>query len=233
MHLVMFDIDGTLTESKAIDADCFVQAISEVLQLPAIDRDWSRYRHVTDSGIATEIIETNFGRPPLADELERIAQHFVALLSEKLAASPELCRPIGGAAEMLAGLSARNDVAVALATGGWSQSARLKLGFAGLNIDGAAFASADDSIERAQIMLIAKRRAIELHQISDFDSFVYVGDGFWDFQASRALSISFIGIANGDQAGKLNAQGAELLLPDFCDQRRFLKMLHCAQTAAW
>lgn len=56
MHLVLFDIDGTLVESCDFDTTCFQAAIKDVLGV-SIDPDWSRYRHVTDSGILSEVVE--------------------------------------------------------------------------------------------------------------------------------------------------------------------------------
>ncbi|MBI3191378.1 MAG: hypothetical protein HYZ36_01850 [Pedosphaera parvula] len=50
MHLVIFDIDGTLTETNAVDADCYVRALAEVFGFADVDTDWSTYPHVTDSG---------------------------------------------------------------------------------------------------------------------------------------------------------------------------------------
>ena len=55
MHLVMFDIDGTLIESYDIDEQCFLAAIDEVLGIQ-IDSRWERYPHVTDAGILDEIL---------------------------------------------------------------------------------------------------------------------------------------------------------------------------------
>ena len=55
-HLVMFDVDGTLTQSTAADRSCYAQALSQHLDLQ-VDTDWSTYRHITDSGIAQELFE--------------------------------------------------------------------------------------------------------------------------------------------------------------------------------
>jgi phosphoglycolate phosphatase-like HAD superfamily hydrolase len=225
MHLVMFDIDGTLTQSDDVDADCFARAATEVLNLPRIDREWSHYRHVTDSGIATELIESHFGRSPIPGELEFIRDRFVRLLHEALCANPALCHSTPGASRILTTLSARGDMTLALATGGWEQSARLKLRVAGVQVEGIVLASADDSFQREQIMSIAQVRALQRCRIKEFDSLVYVGDGLWDLSASRRLGIPFIAVANGDHAAKLQAHGADRVLPDFRDHGRFLEML--------
>src|SRR5437773_2833277 len=51
MHLVMFDIDGTLTETMKVDEECFVRSFNDVFGLTDIDTDWSNYPGTTDSGI--------------------------------------------------------------------------------------------------------------------------------------------------------------------------------------
>ena len=41
MHLVMFDIDGTLTETMKVDEECFVRSFEDVFGFVNIDTDWS------------------------------------------------------------------------------------------------------------------------------------------------------------------------------------------------
>lgn len=130
-----------------------------------------------------------------------------------------------GTSKMLEMIAARSEFAIALATGGWERSARLKLRIAGLNVEQFAFASADDSIEREEIMSIAHVRALQRCRKDAFESVIYVGDALWDLRASQRLSISFIAVANGDRAEKLKSQGAEFILPDFRDNDRFVDIL--------
>jgi hypothetical protein len=42
MNLAIFDIDGTLTESVAVDEVCFVQAFRDVLGIERINTNWLR-----------------------------------------------------------------------------------------------------------------------------------------------------------------------------------------------
>ena len=228
MHLVMFDIDGTLTQSCAVDSECFARAVCETLGLTRIDCEWTRYQHVTDSGIAAEIFERAFARAPDRWELDRVCDRFVELLEERLALDPFLCRAVAGAGQVLSELRARGDIAVALATGGWARSARLKLRTAGLDAADLAFASADDSSSRHQIMLTARGRAAAQYSVERFDSFVYVGDAVWDMDACRNLGVPFIGIG----AGQLQAAGATYVIPDFSDCGRFVDLLSEAQRAS-
>src|SRR5882724_13716958 len=51
MKLVMFDIDGTLTQTFQADEACFVQALREVFGFTGINTDWACYPHCSYSGI--------------------------------------------------------------------------------------------------------------------------------------------------------------------------------------
>ncbi len=64
MHLVMFDIDGTLTETMKVDEECFVLSFKDVFGFADIDTDWSHYPHATDSRIFHDVFTAHIGRSP-------------------------------------------------------------------------------------------------------------------------------------------------------------------------
>jgi len=68
MRLVMFDIDGTLTDTVKVDKECFVRSLAEACGFLDIETDWSRYEHATDASIFHEIHEAHTGRPPSVAE---------------------------------------------------------------------------------------------------------------------------------------------------------------------
>ena len=220
-HLVMFDIDGTLTLSNEVDAHCYGRAMSEFLGC-AIDEEWSHYTHVTDSGIASELFSRHQRR---LEELPAVRKRFVALLAESLAADPDMGRQVGGANSFLQRLRATPGVSVGLATGGWAESAGLKLRHAGADAAGLAFASADDAESRTEIMLLCRDRAADLANVDSFATLTYVGDGLWDAQAAIALGWRFIGIGAGIQAQRLRSRGAGHVFEDFSDHQAILHAL--------
>jgi phosphoglycolate phosphatase-like HAD superfamily hydrolase len=59
MQLVMFDIDGTLTESNALDNKSYLQALSEVFGFSEVSSDWTSYSHATDACILREVCQRN------------------------------------------------------------------------------------------------------------------------------------------------------------------------------
>jgi phosphoglycolate phosphatase-like HAD superfamily hydrolase len=103
---------------------------------------------------------------------------------------------------------------VAVATGGWGPSARLKLRVAELPIDDAVLACADDARSRADIVRLARERAEAFYQ-RRFDRVVSVGDGVWDVETAIVLGLPFVGIATGTRADRLHSAGARTVLPDY------------------
>jgi phosphoglycolate phosphatase-like HAD superfamily hydrolase len=210
-HLLVFDVDGTLTRTMAADTRCYAQALFERLRTP-IDTDWASYRFVTDPGIAAEAFERCLGRPPAPHELDAVRARFLALL-----AAQDGYDEVPGAAALLQRLRLRRDVFLAIATGAWSDSALLKLRRAGIAVDGLPMATGDDASAREEILRLAILRAGR-----PFDRVTYVGDGVWDVAATRALGIGFVGISCDGDATALRAAGAVHVLPDLRDADRLL-----------
>ena len=76
MHHVIFDIDGTLTQSNEFDARCYIEAVKEGMGI-SIDDNWLNYKHVTDSGILNEIIVSH-GLTKQREEIsKRVKEIFV------------------------------------------------------------------------------------------------------------------------------------------------------------
>ena len=227
MTLVMFDVDGTLTESCGLDGAAYLDALADVFGFRNLSDDWSAYPHATDSGILDALFRERCGRPPTPEEGTRMQTRFVALVDERLTAGGGV-RAVPGAAEALARLFAAPEYAVSYASGGWRASARLKLSSAGLPMDGMPGAFSDDALSREDICRISRRRA-EARHARAFTRVVYVGDGVWDVRTSRHLGYAFIGIGRSTGAEKLRAAGASEVLPDFENLDGFLVRLAAAQ----
>jgi phosphoglycolate phosphatase-like HAD superfamily hydrolase len=229
MHLVMFDIDGTLTETMKVDEECFVRSFKDVFGFADINTYWSHYPRTTDPGIFHDVFTSRIGRSPTAQETSQFRRHFVQLLAAASSQSP--FEPVAGADKLLTRLAEGASYRVSLATGGWRDAARLKMACAGMCFDDHPAASADDALDRESIMRLSRQRAAERYGES-FDCTVYVGDGVWDARACRSIGIPFIGIGTRSRATRLSAEGAVRVFPDFSDADIFLGSLYEITNAA-
>lgn len=193
MHVVMFDIDGTLVDSAGFDGELYAAAVESELGL-AVDRNWDVYEHVSDSGILDELLRAA-GRDKDRDELAaRVQQRFVSLVENYLARNPAAIREIAGAKRLVQRLMAIPCVRVAVATGGWEATARLKLRHVGIATGELALASSSDAKARTDIMRLAAQRAM---QGTAGARVTYFGDGPWDRRASEQLGYDFIAVGGG------------------------------------
>jgi phosphoglycolate phosphatase-like HAD superfamily hydrolase len=228
MTLVMFDIDGTLTESFALDSSAFLDALRDVFGFDDVCDDWAKYQHVTDAGILAEVFALRQNRQPRQEEISRIQAHFVALLAAR-ADSAGGIRPVCGVTALLMRLFVSPDGAVAYASGSWGDAARFKLHSAGLPFEGVPSAFSDDEVSREGLCRLARTRA-EIQYGKTFRRVIYVGDGVWDMRTSQSLGYGFIGIGCGAGAEKLRAEGAFQVLSDFRDSDRFVALISNTET---
>ncbi len=189
MHLVMFDIDGTLVNTSSFEDECYLRAIKEFVP-QQINTDWSSYENTTDSGILDEIISINNLDIERNSIQQKVKQLFMAYVGEQLRKKQAI--EIPGANKFVQLLKNRNDVCLAIATGGWEETARMKLRSAGIDYSDIVFASGSDSNSRVGIMKVAEKRC----PLNRFTSKSYFGDAIWDKKASQELQYNFVLVGN-------------------------------------
>ena len=225
MNLVIFDIDGTLTETDHIDEICFVQALADAHSITEISTDWAGYPHTTDSAITVHIFQEKFKRTPEAAELLKFQSCFVSLLQSYRVKDSSLFAETAGASSMLQRLNREPEWRVAIASGSWRVSATLKLEGAGIEVDDLPAAFADDGLSREEILQSAVSKAQAHYQQSDFNRVVSVGDGLWDVRTASNLKFPFLGIASGEGEKKLRRAGATHVIKDYVDYSRLIRYL--------
>jgi phosphoglycolate phosphatase-like HAD superfamily hydrolase len=225
MKLVIFDVDGTLTNTNRVDGICFEQALKKEFGIPGISLKWERYMHTTDRGIATEVLTSYFNREPDNSELERIRASLLQALREAHRTDPRNFKEVPGAARILEHLQRETDWKVAIATGCWADSALFKLRRAGIRID-LPFASCDDAISRDEIVHRAIEKAKFHYDCRNFTSVVFVGDGVWDVTTAKKLGIGFIGVSAAEKRRRLRRAGAKYICRDFHVTPQFLGYLN-------
>jgi len=204
--IAIFDIDGTLTQSQSVDNACFVQAFEIEFGIRDVDTDWSIYPHTTERALTSEILRRAVGREPTEREVALHRQRFLSLLRERSTGIEE----IPGARRFLDELGQRGW-RVAVATGAWSHSARVKLRAAGFR-DDLPLACCDDASSREEIVL----KAIDL--AGGTGPVILFGDAVWDVRTAAALNLPIIGV--GD-----DASGATATIEDFSDVNLVMQVM--------
>lgn len=187
LHAVIFDIDGTLLESASVDDALYRDAVVSVLGNVRFRASLADYDYVTDAGILVQILEDN-EITPVSGDIPAIKSHFVASLRKHISDHGPFSE-VSGAGRILESFHTSKEHSVAIATGGWRESAQLKLATAGLDRFGFPLSTSDDAFDRKEIMKIALDRLG-----SDFHSVTYYGDGVWDREASLELGWQFVAV---------------------------------------
>lgn len=224
MNLVMFDMDGTLTDSFATDENCYVLAIQQALGLEHVVTEWETYTHTTSGYCLAEIARASRGRPVTAAESHAVQQRMIGLMDEIRARKGRATAEVPGAAACLRELRRRGH-AVAIASGDWRATAHHKLTAAAIPFASLPSAFCDDSHVRTEIMRCARERAATHYGCAEFDRIIYVGDAPWDVRACRELGWPLVAIAQGSHAGRLRSLGASHVVPDYRQLDLFLDSL--------
>lgn len=213
MQLVMFDIDGTLVDSNDFDGPLFAEAIRDVLGL-SVDTTWKSYRNVTDSGILEELLSEDDFRWEREVLYEQVKNQFVGLTQDYMSRHPDAVTEITGARTLIARLRECPEIQIAIATGGWRETAELKLDAVGIEHRDLPLATSSDAISRTEVMLLAEQRAAAR---SPFSRKWYFGDAEWDKRASEELGYEFVAV--GPRAAH------RVAFPDLSDLAGILRVL--------
>ena len=185
MHHVMFDIDGTLVKSVDFDEQCYMASVKEVTGF-TLCGDWQNFPNITDRGILKTYIERYAPHVSLDILEEEVKRIFLINLNRYLETNS--VEEVEGAKSFLERLRSDKRFIVSLATGGWLESAILKLESAGFNTRGLTIASSNDHHKRTKIMAHARAMCGDQGEYG----VTYFGDAEWDVQACQELKINLV-----------------------------------------
>ncbi|MCP4980586.1 MAG: HAD hydrolase-like protein [Gammaproteobacteria bacterium] len=187
------------------DAEIFAGVVEEEIG-SSVDRNWSQYNNVTDSGILAEIISLHQLSDDKLNIEENVKRKFVARIGDYLKSNS--AKEVNGASAFVKRLKSMDDIEISIATGGWYETTVLKLKSAGLLFPDVFIASSSDHHSRTEIMKISRLRSNGQNDIPC----TYFGDATWDKIACAKLGYNFVLV--GDQANH------DQQIPDFTDYKQ-------------
>ena len=222
MHVILWDIDGTLLASGGAGKAAFESALVETFGLAGV-RSEIPYAGRTDRGIARDLFAAHDIRDT-ADNFARHADAYLARLPDCLAAHGG--RVLPGVAALLDTLRARPDVALGLLTGNTRRGAELKLSHFGLSDHFAFGGYGDRHHDRDDVARDAYRAAREYLGRDCRDSLWVIGDTPADVRCARAIGAKAVAVATGWHSPEtLAACEPDLLLADLSAPDAWLALL--------
>jgi beta-phosphoglucomutase-like phosphatase (HAD superfamily) len=191
--LIVFDIDGTLTDSVILHQKAFTETLFEI-GVSEINSEYKSFKHHTDSFIAKEIYENNQNKLFSKDKI----QQFEHGLTERI--NLLNFKEIKGAKELIEKLQKHTEFGVCYATGSLRKPAEHKLNSIGLEFEEWQLVASDQIYERENIVETAIKNSSENYEVETFKRIISVGDGLWDLLTAENLKLEFIGVGEKNSA---------------------------------
>lgn len=217
MKYIIFDIDGTLSNTTTVDDKCYLNAFRLAFDVNLDKVNWATITNLTDWGIAEELIQINLKRNPTIEDLNKLEALHIEFLKKEYANDSTQFNEIPGAKNFFDHLSNSKDVTIGIATGAWEESAKIKLNAIGIDPHNICFSNSSHHKTREAII-----KDVIKQMKSDYSSLAhevsYFGDGVWDFKTCKNLGINFIGIDYYGN-GKLKKLGTQNVFKDFLNMK--------------
>ena len=217
MHILLFDIDGTLINTDGAGRQALNEAMQEAFgtvsdqQVPISGR--------TDRGIARDMFQLH-GVEETARHWELFREAYLRGLRRNL--QPNRGRILPGVRELLEHVAARQDVLLGLLTGNVAEGARIKLEHFGLwehfphreNLAGFGDSHYDRNAVAAEAFARARHKAPGV----DASRVWVIGDTPLDVACARAIGARAAAVATGlHGAEELAATSPDILFGDLSD----------------
>lgn len=216
MHVILFDIDGTLLHSGGAGQAGIERALELAFGVTA-PTDGIPTAGRTDRGIGRDLIRFH-GLEECDSTLARLQETYLRVLPDELASRQGGVYP--GVRELLARLSGRDDVRLGLLTGNYREAAWQKLRHFGLAEHFAFGGFGDDHADRDDVARQALAAAAEHHapQTIDREKLWVIGDTPADVRCGRAIGARVIAVATGMYSTEeLRPSAPDHLFADFAD----------------
>lgn len=213
--VLLFDIDNTLLWSGGAGVKAMNLTFRDIF---GIENGFASVEFIgrTDRYIFLEALRQHRIRGDREAYLREFQERYCALLPDTLRQKQGRLMP--GFPHLLEALSQHPDVRLGLATGNFSQGARLKLAHYGIDRFFPTGAFGEESEDRAEVVRLAIERVADGARPQGV---LVIGDTPHDVSSALANGAMAVGVATGRHSvDELRECGAHFVFPDFADWRR-------------
>ena len=206
--LIVFGIDGTVTDSVSIHERAFLDAM-ESFGIRNVNLNWPGYKYPTDSYIFKANYETYFDR----NLPQGILDTFEDVMVDKLLHHSGIDEVLG-AREFVQYAWNETEYAIVFATGSLVKPAIIKLVEASIPFTKELVVGSNNCYSKEDIVVKAIDTATKYYGVEEFEHVISVGDCVWDLITARNLNLSFLGIGENNRS-EFEQLGAKSLVNDF------------------
>lgn len=215
MHLVLFDIDGTLILTGGAGMRAFYRALHDIFHVQAGNSVF-RPDGKTDPLIAKELL-AGFGIEDqwCGKSQEALFSSYLNHLEDEMGRAKEegLIRVLPGVVNLLETLSSQPDFCVGLVTGNLEKGAHIKLDWAGLSQYFRFGGYGSDSEDRTELIRLSIQKGIQAAAPIPVNDVFVIGDTPLDIDHGRAAGAKVIAVASaGYNLDELGFHDPDLLL---------------------
>lgn len=220
--LLLFDVDGTLILSGRAGLRALNRAFSELTGIADAFRGINAAGR-TDGYLLDEAARRAGIELP-ADRRRELQSRYYQILADEILLPGEGRKGVmPGVRALIDALRARDDITLALLTGNFRESARIKLAHFDLWSPFSFGAFADDASDRNLLVPIALQRARDAGHEPRAERVIIIGDTPLDVECARAGGVRALGVATGSHSvDELRDAGAEAVFEDLSETARVL-----------
>ncbi len=198
-ELIVFDIDGTLTNSVEMYHNVVIEAMKS-LGITDIDTNFNDYKHHTDRYALRFNYERNFKKAMPVETTEDFEKALESEINKRTPISE-----INGAKTLIEALKVIKKP-FCFATGSLPIPAMQKLDQCSIWYHEDLIATSKGHDDREGFVKEAIAKSSAFYNIEKFDKIISVGDGVWDLKTARNLGLDFIGIGKKNKEKLLSLE---------------------------
>ena len=222
MHVILFDIDGTLLHTGGAGRAALDLALVEAFSRP-VEYEVSISGR-TDRGIVGELFETH-GIESSDENWHRFREAYLRNLAQIV--PKKQGRVLDGVHDLLACLAERKDVSIGLLTGNVREGARIKLEHFRLYDRFPYGGFGDHHPDRSDVAREALAAAeSHLGRSANLEKLWVIGDTLFDIRCARAIGAQIAAVATGTESLEMLAgENPDLLLSDLTDTAKISRKI--------